>query len=1235
MQSSAVHQQSKKRLQQMISEGQMDQNASFSQNRHRNGSIKQPIAAAGLNIAAGQNVNRQIRSDLSQQQNVQSPKKGTKVADRFAPPFNDSFFDSMLSHNTFRMIPPSSRVMKIWRELNTGGPTVVSLSQLTLLQVRTATFKSEMHILEKAQRGSVVKQIMNNAGGDKQNEQAPPSQQPPTEHRLLEYGKPKMFYVFMTDQYILFFDIKQIESLTQVRSFKKSRSPRKKGLSNFNCDLGGADSSDSEQNNQDSESDDDFPVSGVDPEYFLDTEFATMRIIKEHSVSRYGFVLHMRGSANEFKFKLPRKREQKYDGKQPSGMVDKLKVIGGGGDFANKSISKQMDASYNQICSNIENNPVNLQEELAILKENFKSWIAHLDRWVIRQESLKKFIVVKEIGVGGQAHVYKIEKKQRGGLKEKIYLNDSPTNREMMQQNNMSTKKKCFAIKVIAKDKLLAKAPYLHRQLMKEIQIQRMLKNCGNALKLYKIYESEKYLNLLMEFQEGGTLGEVLAAQAKLTETDVKVITAQILLSLDFMNQKGLVHRDLKPENVLLNEKSENKVYDIRIADFGFATAIGNMPEMAHLRERDGDEKIVCGTMGYIAPETLEGKGYSIKSDIFSVGSIVFSMLTLRNLFSASDQKILMRLNKTCAFEKLSERFAVARCSKMSCNFVKTLLIKDPARRPTAAQALTHPWFTDEQIPLQSSLQLNKIFASERWADFEALGGGIGTNHGGTANQNEFNDSIRKMPKNQARRNQSSFVDRAGQGIGKHLATEDDQPDEYVGQVNNNLVKSYGGLGVIVGAEMGSCVAEQSKSNVGTFKGGVIPPKRKSEKSKFGMQIGNLASAAGISNTGFNDNRSIYKPMQRDQSHMSGEFQARKEVVSQFNYYQIISSFKKECSPRAIGNIIGSIISANRSISKSPIAKKRELGDRSPFRGSMNASLANDKLNQLYPLNNKNSNMANSFDINLPPPKKGPGFKILEDKIYEQQNMRYSLKSLKRVNRDSISSPKNAKVTATDTQGKGNKYMKRRSKSKFGPKDSRNQPLFGGTGENQLSKGEQAPIMLKETFNIQRDPRDDNAVGQNQDLNIIEQSSQKEYSIREPRFQQASTPQNTNQQKQYIQQQIKQSGVKQELYQNQDLEIKQDDEDQASAEDPSGLPREHFESHHRSPQNDLIERGGVHFETNKSDVQFPATEIKELRSCEQSFLFCRKISPFNKAPKEYKRFLKGLNVVQVRRIFIE
>lgn len=167
-----------------------------------------------------------------------------------------------------------------------------------------------------------------------------------------------------------------------------------------------------------------------------------------------------------------------------------------------------------------------------------------------------------------------------------------------------------------------------------------MLKDCGNALTLYKIYESDKYLNLLMEYQEGGTLGEMLAAQTKLDEKDIKMITAQILLTLDFMNQKGLIHRDLKPENILLNEKTETKVYNIRLADFGFATAFSDRKiECANpnLLDKEADEKLICGTTGYIAPETLDNKGYSLKSDIFSVGSIVFSMLTLRNLFPGTD----------------------------------------------------------------------------------------------------------------------------------------------------------------------------------------------------------------------------------------------------------------------------------------------------------------------------------------------------------------------------------------------------------------------------------------------------------------------------------------------------------------------------------------------------------------------------------------------------------------------
>ena len=109
--------------------------------------------------------------------------------------------------------------------------------------------------------------------------------------------------------------------------------------------------------------------------------------------------------------------------------------------------------------------------------------------------------------------------------------------------------------------------------MINEIRIQRSLRLCGNTIKLFKIYESERYLNLLLEFQEGGTLGDLLENPTRLSEEDARLIIAQILLSLDFMNQIGLIHRDLKPENVLLNSRSKG-VYDVRIADFGYSVKI-------------------------------------------------------------------------------------------------------------------------------------------------------------------------------------------------------------------------------------------------------------------------------------------------------------------------------------------------------------------------------------------------------------------------------------------------------------------------------------------------------------------------------------------------------------------------------------------------------------------------------------------------------------------------------------
>ena len=92
------------------------------------------------------------------------------------------------------------------------------------------------------------------------------------------------------------------------------------------------------------------------------------------------------------------------------------------------------------------------------------------------------------------------------------------------------------------------------------------------------------------------------------------------------MQQSEIIHRDLKPDNVLLNS-GEEKVYDVRIADFGFAIR-GNDEE-----QLKSSQKYIYGTPCYIPPEALKGLSYNMKSDIFSIGSIMFNILTRKQLF--------------------------------------------------------------------------------------------------------------------------------------------------------------------------------------------------------------------------------------------------------------------------------------------------------------------------------------------------------------------------------------------------------------------------------------------------------------------------------------------------------------------------------------------------------------------------------------------------------------------------
>ena len=183
----------------------------------------------------------------------------------------------------------------------------------------------------------------------------------------------------------------------------------------------------------------------------------------------------------------------------------------------------------------------------------------------------------------------------------------------------------------------------------------------------------------------------------------MKIIVAQLLLTVDFMSRKGIIHRDLKPENILLNSKEKGN-FDIRIADFGFSILKAS---------EDPNEKcevgLVCGTGGYIPPEALHGDGYTLKSDVFSVGSIMYSLLSMRNLFFGKDQLAILEQNKLCPLDHVIPHTRGS--SETSQDLMLKLLTVDPLLRPTAAEALEHAWFSNEQGALIGSLTINVIFS--------------------------------------------------------------------------------------------------------------------------------------------------------------------------------------------------------------------------------------------------------------------------------------------------------------------------------------------------------------------------------------------------------------------------------------------------------------------------------------------------------------------------------------------
>ncbi len=196
-----------------------------------------------------------------------------------------------------------------------------------------------------------------------------------------------------------------------------------------------------------------------------------------------------------------------------------------------------------------------------------------------------RYAVIKTLGEGGMANVY--------------LAYDTILDRNV-------------AVKVLRGD--LANDEKFVRRFQREALSASSL-NHPNIVEMYDVGEDDGQYYIVMEYVEGKTLKQLLKKRGSLTITEVIDIMSQLTDGMAHAHDAYIIHRDIKPQNIMILENGL-----IKITDFGIAMAL-NSTQLTQTNS-------VMGSVHYLPPEQASGKGSTIKSDIYSMGILMYELLT-------------------------------------------------------------------------------------------------------------------------------------------------------------------------------------------------------------------------------------------------------------------------------------------------------------------------------------------------------------------------------------------------------------------------------------------------------------------------------------------------------------------------------------------------------------------------------------------------------------------------------
>ncbi|XP_067114055.1 cGMP-dependent protein kinase 1-like isoform X4 [Osmerus mordax] len=247
--------------------------------------------------------------------------------------------------------------------------------------------------------------------------------------------------------------------------------------------------------------------------------------------------------------------------------------------------------------------------------------------------SLSDFHVICTLGMGGFSRVELVQLK-------------SDTSRS-------------FAMKVLKKRHILDTSQQGH--ILSERRIM-MEAHSPFTVRLYRTFRDAKYLYMLLEACMGGELWTLLRDRGSFDDGMTRFYTGCIVEALGFLHCRGIIYRDLKPENIILDRSGYAK-----LVDFGFAKKVG-------LGKKTWT---FCGTPEYVAPEIILNKGHDTSADCWSLGILVYELLSGSPPFSGSDPmktyNIILRGIDMVEFPK--------KIIKSAANLIKRLCRDNPSER--------------------------------------------------------------------------------------------------------------------------------------------------------------------------------------------------------------------------------------------------------------------------------------------------------------------------------------------------------------------------------------------------------------------------------------------------------------------------------------------------------------------------------------------------------------------------